>query len=287
MLACAHVESRSSRLPVRLRATAATLLGPLHARAADARRLLPLLGDDHARVLVERLDHDFSRFEDRPRFASVVRTLVFDDIVRTFLCAHPAGTVVELGVGLNTRFERLDNGRQRWFDVDLPEVTTLRRALLPSSARRLHVAASVVDPSWLELVATAPAPYCFVLEAMLGYVPCDQVRGVLARIAYRFPGSTIAFDLHPQWAFIGSELVKSVTPIGLLGPDIPRTIERWKIGLTLVETTRFLGSTPRTPGPLVLGATRAVDLRAPHVIARFVADRCVHPRFLDASRRRR
>jgi O-methyltransferase involved in polyketide biosynthesis len=269
VLACSHVERRAARLPVRLKQTAATLLGPLHARAADARRLLPLLGDVHASALVERLDHDFSRFEERPRFASVVRTLVFDDIVTTFQRAHPTGTVVELGVGLNTRFERLDNGRQRWFDVDLPEVTTLRRALLQSSTRRMNIAASVVEQAWLEVVATAPAPYCFVLEAMLGYVPCDQVRDVLARIARRFPGATITFDLHPRWAVVGDELVKSVAPVGLLAPDIPRSMERWNIGLALVETTRFLGSMPRIPGPLALSPTRAIDTRGPYVIAQF------------------
>ncbi|MBC8070745.1 MAG: class I SAM-dependent methyltransferase [Deltaproteobacteria bacterium] len=233
--------------------------------------MLPLLGDAHACALVERLDHDFSRFEDRPRFASVARTLVFDEIVRAFLRAHPTGTVVELGAGLNTRFERLDNGQQRWFDIDLPEVTTLRRALLPSSTRRLHVSASVVERSWLELVATAPAPCCFVFEAMLGYVPCDQIRSMLARIARRFPGATIALDVHPRWAVVGGELVKSVAPIGLFGPDIPHTIERWQIGLELVETTRFLGSTFRTPGPLVLSATRAVDARPAYVVAQFRA----------------
>jgi O-methyltransferase involved in polyketide biosynthesis len=269
VLACSHVERYAPRLPVRLKQTAATLLAPLHARAADARRLLPLLGDVHARALVERLDHDFSRFEERPRFASVVRTLVFDDIVTTFQRAHPTGTVVELGVGLNTRFERLDNGRQRWFDIDLPEVTALRRALLRSSARRVNVAASIVEEAWLDLVATAPGPYCFVLEAMLGYVPREQIRDVLARIARRFPGATLTFDLHPRWAVVGDELVKSAAPVEVFAPDIPRSIERWDIGLTLVEITRFLGSTPRIPRPLVLSATRAIDTRGPYVIAQF------------------
>ncbi|MDQ3366316.1 MAG: class I SAM-dependent methyltransferase [Myxococcota bacterium] len=234
--------------------------------------MLPLLGDAHARALVDRLDHDFSRFAGRPWFRAVVRTFVFDNMVRSFLGAHPTGTVIELGAGLNTRFERLDNGRQRWFDVDLPEVTSLRRALLSSCARRAHVAASILESSWLELVATAPGPYCFVLEAMLGYVRCDQIRGVLVRIARHFPGATIAFDVHPQWNLVGGELVKSTTPCGLLMADIPRAIERWQIGLTLVEATRFLGLTPRTPGPLLSSATRGLEVRGPMVVARFHAD---------------
>lgn len=270
MLACAEASPRSLRVPVRLRDVAATLLGPLYARAADARDSLPLLGDDLACELVDRLEHDFSRFAARPRFAPVVRTLVFDDLVRRFLRVHPTGTVVEIGAGLNTRFERLDNGHQRWFDVDLPEVTTLRRALLPSSSRRTHVAASIVEASWLDLIATARPPVCFVFEAVLGYVG-DQLRTVLERVARRFPGATLAFDLHPRWRLVDGGLVMSDRPENpLLAGGLPRAIERWQIGLQLVETTRFLDWTPRRSGPRVLCPVRASG-GAPYVIAQFVA----------------
>jgi O-methyltransferase involved in polyketide biosynthesis len=40
--------------------------------------------------------------------------------------------MVELGTGLNTRFERLDNGRVHWFDLDLPDVMALRRVFFYS-----------------------------------------------------------------------------------------------------------------------------------------------------------
>lgn len=39
--------------------------------------------------------------------ATVLRGAILDHWVREFLTAHPAGTVVELGAGLNTRAERL------------------------------------------------------------------------------------------------------------------------------------------------------------------------------------
>lgn len=44
----------------------------------------------------------------------MLRTVLFDRWVADFLAAHPDGTVVEIGTGLNTRYERLDNGRGRW-----------------------------------------------------------------------------------------------------------------------------------------------------------------------------
>jgi O-methyltransferase involved in polyketide biosynthesis len=36
----------------------------------------------------------------------ILRTAIFDMWVRSFVAAHPNGTVVEIGTGLNTRFER-------------------------------------------------------------------------------------------------------------------------------------------------------------------------------------
>ncbi|MEU0577340.1 hypothetical protein ABZ465_08575 [Streptomyces griseoincarnatus] len=44
-----------------------------------------------------------------------------------FLSAHPDATVVEIGTGPNTRHERVDNGRSRWHELDLPGVIDLRR----------------------------------------------------------------------------------------------------------------------------------------------------------------
>ena len=273
MLVHLDAGTRPSRMPVLLPDVAATLLGPLHARAADARRPLPLLGDALACELVARLDHDFTRFTERPTLRPVIRTLVFDDLVRRFLAANPSATIVEVGAGLNTRFERIDNGRQRWFDVDLPEVTALRRALLSSSARRTQVATSIMAPSWLDALSTVRAPVCFVFEAVLGYIPGEQLRIMLQGLVRRFPGATLLFDLHPRWRWVGETLVTSdcvgEAPAPLMG-DFLRAIEGWRIGLHLRATTRFLGWTPLRSGPARLGPVRTRD-GGPCVVAEFVA----------------
>ena len=48
-----------------------------------------------------------------------------DSWVCAFLALNPYGTVIELGVGLNSRFERTDNGHARWFELDLPDDTSV------------------------------------------------------------------------------------------------------------------------------------------------------------------
>ena len=41
-----------------------------------------------------------------------LRGVIFDNWVRQFLEQNLQATVIEIGAGLNTRFERVDNGRQ-------------------------------------------------------------------------------------------------------------------------------------------------------------------------------
>lgn len=62
-----------------------------------------------------------------------------------FLATHHTGTVVEIGTGLNTRHERVDNGQAHWFDLDLHDVIELRRAFFVNTPRRTMIAASVTD----------------------------------------------------------------------------------------------------------------------------------------------
>src|SRR5919109_2471064 len=107
---------------------AETLLIPLYGRATLTRQGSALIDDPTAVEMVEAIDYDFSRFDGAPSlFGAVLRTRVLDVWIQRWLSAHPAGTVVEIGAGLNTRFERLDNGLAHWLEVDLPDAMTLRR----------------------------------------------------------------------------------------------------------------------------------------------------------------
>ena len=127
---------------------AQTLFIPLAARAL-ARRLFPSqdFADPTAEAIAARIDYDLSRFEaDRDMLWGLVqRSLVLDDLLRRFLSRHPAAHVLSLGSGLSTQFERVDNGRLHWIDVDLPEVADLRRSLVPPHRRKRLVIASVTE----------------------------------------------------------------------------------------------------------------------------------------------
>jgi O-methyltransferase involved in polyketide biosynthesis len=146
--------------------------------------------------LVAAIDYDFSRFAELPSLTgAVLRTVLFDSWTRDFLSRHPDGTVVEIGTGLNTRYERVDNGRARWFDLDLPDVIALRGEFFGDTPRRQMLAASVTDEEWLGLVGERSAGPCFLsAEAVLPFFDEADVRRVITRIAHAFPGGWLALD---------------------------------------------------------------------------------------------
>ncbi len=176
-----------------------TLFFPLLGRARESERKRPLLRDPKAVELVRAIDFDTATYnQGAASFIVVIRTMILDWWVSQFLARHPDGTVVELGTGLNTRFERTDNGRVHWVDLDLPDTIELRRRFFADTRRRTMVAASLLDEDWLAEVERRPGPYFFVSDGVLVYLREEQVTGALARIAARFPGARLAFDTYPR-----------------------------------------------------------------------------------------
>ena len=237
----------ASRQSIQLGRVQESLLVPLYARAVDTLGKRPILNDPKAVEMMESIDWDFRRFNQRRRVVGcALRSAMFDEWVKDFLRRHPEGTVVEIGAGLNTRFERLDNGAVHWFDLDLPDVVELRQKFFIDSGRRVTLAGSILDPGWMAAVRQSPGPYCFVAEAVFIYLTEEQVRGALAQIASNFPGVSIAFDTAILKAVNHENKDHARRKLGARfawACEDPEEIEGWKIGLRLVES-RTIGNVP-------------------------------------------
>lgn len=169
---------------------------PLWARAL-ATRHGGLIDDPAAVDLVERLDYDFeSKLGHARSVASVtaVRAKRFDEAVRDFIDRHPDGAVVDLGCGLDTRWERCGGTRVDWFDLDLEAVIALRRRYFRDGERRGMIAASLQDTGWHDLVGPKERPFLFVAEGVLLYLEPDDVARFIGSVSASFPRSSILLD---------------------------------------------------------------------------------------------
>lgn len=223
-----------------------TLFIPLTARARESRRRHPALRDPKAIEILRAVDFD-AGLKDTAwgGFVTIPRTLIFDHWVREFLKRHPDGTVVELGTGLNTRFERTDNGTVHWLDMDLPDTIALRRRFFADTDRRRMTAVSVTGEDWLDTVAELPAPYFFVADGVLPYLSPEDVAVTLTRIAGRFGGAVLAFDSYPRRVYDMQHKQaarKGVPARWAWACDDPKTLERH--GLRLVESATITSPPP-------------------------------------------
>jgi O-methyltransferase involved in polyketide biosynthesis len=95
---------------------AETLLIPLYHRAMESQRPDGILKDEKAAALVNLLNYDFDqirriRTTEGNMVARLMLTREMDRYAQEFLGHHPDGVVVHIGCGLDSRFERVDNGQ--------------------------------------------------------------------------------------------------------------------------------------------------------------------------------
>lgn len=173
-----------------------TMLWPLWNRAAEQQRRDRLIDDPLAADLVSRLDIDLAGIFGKPSVLHAIRASVCDDLVRAYLAAHPGGTVVALGEGLETQFWRVADQGCRWISVDVAEAAQLRRTLLPNSSQVTTIAGSALDPAWMDAVPAGTPPFISA-AGLLMYFDETAVQNLLAAIARRFPGAQLFFDTIP------------------------------------------------------------------------------------------
>jgi O-methyltransferase involved in polyketide biosynthesis len=174
-----------------------TLLLPLWGRAVESQKENPLMVDEAAVEIMQKIEYDFSATAQNmhalTQMAWIQRSLYTDGVVKRFLEKKPAGTVVNLGCGLDTTFERTDNGKLTWYDLDMPDVISLRRRLLVEGERRKYISASLFETSWLKEIQVCEN-VLFIAAGVLYYFEGNAVKNFLIHLSDTFPGSQIVFD---------------------------------------------------------------------------------------------
>lgn len=199
---------------------AETLLIPLYMRAKESRRDNPVLYDKAAERLADSLEYDYSQFDGAKlsEVGCVVRGWYFDRAVRRFIEAHSRPVVVNVGCGLDTRFQRIGDGKAVFYDLDLPEVITLRRK----------------HPD---------GEFIFIVEGVLMYFYEKQVRTFLHHVASRFGGGELWFDvcgtMMSRHGVKPDSLRKHEAQIRS-GLSDGHLVEQWEPTLQLIEQANYM-----------------------------------------------
>lgn len=177
-----------------------TLVLPLWARAREAEKKNPIVCDIYARDIVAKINYDFSKIEAGQaadhQLGWAIHAHNFDNIVQVFLAHNSNALVVNIGAGLDTTFQRVDNGSVRWINIDLPDVAALRQRLIPDSEREMTIAKSVFDFTWIDDIAQQKKgrSIMFMAAGFLYYFAPPEVEALFRKLANAYPSAHVVFD---------------------------------------------------------------------------------------------
>ena len=141
------------------------------------------------------------------QLTSVIRSRWFDQAVQAFIDRHPHGLVVNIGIGLCTRYWRLPTLHPYWFEVASAKVMHLRQTFFTIVPREQDITADLSDLDWLQHIPQdRHRPTLFVMEGVCMYLTEAQNRTLFAAIAQRFPGAQLLLDVvSPKFAAIDAQ----------------------------------------------------------------------------------
>jgi O-methyltransferase involved in polyketide biosynthesis len=175
-----------------------TLFLPLWGRAHETGKPSPLLVDEAALEIISKVDFDFATITKNISAVSqigwIMRAIKVDGVVRGVLQKHPSATIVNIGCGLDTTFDRIDNGQVLWYELDLPDVIALRRKFFTESERRKTLSTSFLEDAWLDEI-TVDGKVLFIAAGVFYFFEEEVIKGTLKKLADRFPGGEVLFDV--------------------------------------------------------------------------------------------
>lgn len=196
---------------ITIRGVPETMLQTLYARAKESRKPDHVIYDEKAIEIADRLDYDFSRADSDKMMSQgvVARTYLLDRMVREYLDRHATAVVVNIACGLDTRYYRMNNGKLRWYNLDLPETIAVRARFLPEDGAVSQIAKSATDESWTEEIELSAAPVLVIIEGLTMYLSEADVKKMLEIIGGRFENVTVLMETMSPFA-VGHIKEKSI-----------------------------------------------------------------------------
>jgi len=214
-----------------------TLFVTLCAKANDYRSSRSILNDEKAAEIVDRITADLSIFQGEADLATVIRAKHYDEWAKEFIKQHENPLIVQLGCGLDSRYERVNPPSSvLWFDIDFPDVIRYRRRIYTEKPGeyRMH-GESIINALWFREVPFE-RPTLIIAEGVFEYLTKEQVQRLLHQLTDYFYKGELIFDVINPFSMkmgrkkldknIGAShkwAVNSLKEIDIMNPDLKRT----------------------------------------------------------------
>ena len=183
-----------------------TALIPLWAKAVEFFSSDPILKDDHAYEILQRLGYSLDLYDKKKQNPSQVgcclRARWMDEETLRFIDSNPACQIIQLGAGLDDRFRRIGmpEGVIHWYDLDLDEVASMRRKVIPPSSRNEILGMDMFDTTWMKRLHKNNLPTLIIIEGVLMYIEHSQIQTLIENISSHLGAAMLLFDSVPYIA---------------------------------------------------------------------------------------
>lgn len=200
-----------TRIKVELGDIQKTLFMPVWARAVETRKNKPIITDKTAVDIIGSVDFDFSRMSENipeiSQLAWIARCKRFDLIVNDFLKRYPGSTVVNIGCGLDTTYERIENKLVKWYDLDLPDVIELKKKFLGETGNRKFISCSFLDTRWFDEIRITNK-LLLISAGVFVYFNETDIKDFIIKVADRFDDCELFFDVtSPKGLEIANQVI--------------------------------------------------------------------------------
>ena len=225
-----------------------TALIPLAVKANETMRKNARIKDQMAVEIIKTLKIDTKPYDKFMSHEGVIaRTIMLDRQLKGIIKKAPDTVIVNVGAGFDDRFSRMDNGRIRWFDLDLPDAIAARRKAFPERERVTMIAGSALEDDWCkpvqEAIAGRKSKPVFIAEGLFMYLTLDQIRTFLEVLKHNFPGGGILIAEQNCKAMQKNEkhhdTIKYTKAHFMSGTDSGQEIADLTEGFRLVEEHSF------------------------------------------------
>lgn len=236
----------------------------LQCHAMDAESVSPILNDrssvETVRILKDYFLKSNSALHKRLFQNNVSKNLVihttlrakkYDSYIRKFIEKYPDATVVNIGCGLDNRYERVNNGSIRFFDLDLPDIIDIKKQIFQEKGNYFQLSQSVFEFDWIDRIETEHV--ILVAEGVFMYCNEKDVKNLFLTLQEKLQNPEFVFEVfNSKWLSgwrkkmmefkLKEELKLGEGTTFKFGISDSDEIEKWNQGFRLIDDWSYLDS---------------------------------------------
>ena len=176
-----------------------TMLLTLFAKAQYSQAKNHKFYDEKAIEVISKIDYDFTTSDKdlQMKYGVISRTIVLDEMVLDFIEKNSQATIINIASGMDTRFNRLDNGLIKWYNIDLENSAKFRLQYISDNDRVTTPAYSAMDSRWSEEIKIDSDNILIIIEGLTMYLQENDVSKILKIISDNFKHCTVFVEIMP------------------------------------------------------------------------------------------